>query len=157
VGCGSTFSVQLPRLRAARVADRPAPAMPQARGAARRCKVVVADDNVDAAESLGALLRFEGHDVIVVHNGEAAVAAVREHRAEAAILDLGMPGGGGLDAARRIRALPDGRDVHLIALTGWGQDTDREQTRAAGFDHHLVKPADPADVAARLRRPGADD
>jgi PAS domain S-box-containing protein len=157
VGCGSTFSVQLPRLRAAPVADRPAPAMPQARGAARRCKVVVADDNVDAAESLGALLRFEGHDVIVVHDGEAAVAAVREHRAEAAILDLGMPGGGGLDAARRIRALPDGRDVHLIALTGWGQDTDREQTRAAGFDHHLVKPADPADVAARLRRPGADD
>jgi CheY-like chemotaxis protein len=117
----------------------------------------VADDNVDAAESLGALLRFEGHEVIVVHDGEAAVAAVREHRADAAILDLGMPGLGGLDAARRIRMLPDARNVRLIAVTGWGQETDREQTRAAGFDHHLVKPSDPADVAAILRWTDADD
>jgi PAS domain S-box-containing protein len=155
-GCGSTLSVRLPRLGAAPIAGGPAPAVTQS-GSSRRCKVVVADDNVDAAESLGALLQFEGHDVIVVHDGEAAVAAVRDHRADAAILDLGMPGVGGLDAARRIRALPDGRDVRLIALTGWGQDTDREQTRAAGFDHHLVKPADPADVAAKLRRPGTDD
>jgi CheY-like chemotaxis protein len=118
--------------------------------------VLVADDNVDAAESLGVLLRLTGHEVTVVHDGEAAVAAARAQHPEVAVLDLGMPGLDGLEAARRIRALSGCQSTRLIALTGWGQESDRARTRAAGFDHHLVKPADPADVAALLRMRDAD-
>jgi len=85
------------------------------------------------------------------------VAAVQERRPDVVVLDLGMPGLDGLEAAKRIRAMPGGQDVKLIALTGWGQDSDRVRTREAGFDHHLVKPADPAEVAALLHGREAED
>jgi signal transduction histidine kinase/CheY-like chemotaxis protein len=153
-GHGCTMNVRLPLLRVEPPSE--APVQPPAPApAAEGRQVLVADDNVDAAESLGMLLRFDGHDVTIVHDGESAVAAVQARRPEVVVLDLGMPGLDGLEAARRIRSMPGGRDVKLIALTGWGQDSDRARTREAGFDHHLVKPADPAEVAALLRRPGA--
>ncbi|HET7204558.1 MAG TPA: ATP-binding protein [Steroidobacteraceae bacterium] len=148
-GRGSTLTVRLPRVQVEPTVARAGP-VAEPPPAVRGCRVVVADDNVDAAESLGVLLRLEGHAVTVVHDGEAAVAAARDRRPDAVILDLGMPGVDGLEAARRIRALPECVATRLIALTGWGQDADRERTRAAGFDHHLVKPADPALVAELL-------
>ena len=155
-GRGCTMSVQLPLLRVASASEGPSHVAPPAPAAAGRT-VVVADDNVDAADSLGMLLRFEGHDVTIVHDGEAAVAAVQARRPDVVVLDLGMPGMDGLEAAKRIRAMPGGHEVKLIALTGWGQDSDRARTREAGFDHHLVKPADPAEVAALLRGREVDE
>jgi signal transduction histidine kinase/ActR/RegA family two-component response regulator len=155
-GRGCTMSVRLPLLRVESGSEGPSQVAPLAPATAGRT-VVVADDNVDAADSLGMLLRFDGHDVTIVHDGEAAVAAVQERRPDVVVLDLGMPGLDGLEAAKRIRAMPGGQDVKLIALTGWGQDSDRVRTREAGFDHHLVKPADPAEVAALLHGREAED
>ena len=108
--------------------------------AARR--VLVVDDNRDAAESLGILLRFLGAEVQVANDGLSALAQLREFRPSAVLLDIGMPGMDGYEVAARIRALPDFRGVLLIALTGWGQADDRQRSRDAGFDHHLVKPVD---------------
>jgi signal transduction histidine kinase len=150
-GRGCTLTVRLPLLRAVPAAEAPARASPPA-PAACGLRVVVADDNVDAADSLGMLLTFEGHDVTIVHDGEAAVAAIEQRRPDAVVLDLGMPGLDGLEVARRTRAMPGGGAVTLIAVTGWGQEADRLRTREAGFDHHLVKPADPTEVSDLLRR-----
>jgi signal transduction histidine kinase len=150
-GRGCTLSVRLPLLRAVPAAETPARSSPPV-PAACGLRVVVADDNVDAADSLGMLLTFEGHDVTIVHDGEAAVAAIEQRRPDAVVLDLGMPGLDGLEVARRTRAMPGGEAVTLIAVTGWGQDTDRARTQEAGFDHHLVKPADPMEVSDLLRR-----
>jgi CheY-like chemotaxis protein len=100
------------------------------------------DDNRDAADSLGVLLEAPAREVRVVYDGPAAITALTAFRPQAIVLDLGMPGLDGLETARRIRQLPEGRTVTLIAVTGWGQDEDRRRTREAGFDHHLVKPVD---------------
>jgi CheY-like chemotaxis protein len=104
--------------------------------------VLVADDNVDAAESLASLLRMSGHDVRVANDGEQAIHAVRAFRPSVVILDLGMPRLSGYDAARRIREMSEGPCPMLIAVTGWGQESDRRRTKEAGFDLHLVKPID---------------
>jgi PAS domain S-box-containing protein len=147
-GTGSTFTVRLP-------ANPPASdATPAANGkaaspvAARR--VLVVDDNVDAAESLAQLLQILGHDTRTAHEGEAGVEAAERFRPDLILLDIGMPRLNGYDAARRIRARPWGRSVVLVALTGWGQDDDRRRTAEAGFDHHLVKPVDPQVVLGLL-------
>jgi CheY-like chemotaxis protein len=105
--------------------------------------VVIADDVEDGAESLAVWLRIRGHDVVTAHDGEEAVAAAEQSRPEFVLLDLGMPKMDGLEACRRIRAQGWGRNVIVIAMTGWGQERDRERTRDAGFDFHLVKPVDP--------------
>ena len=106
-------------------------------------RILLADDNRDAAESLAIILRLEGHEVDLAHDGQAALRAFAEHRPDVALLDIGMPKTNGLDVARQIRATPAGKDVLLIAITGWAQDADKEQSRAAGFDHHLTKPIEP--------------
>lgn len=105
-------------------------------------RVLVVDDNADAAEALGMLLGALGAEVQVVHDGPAALARAPDFRPDVVLLDLGMPGMNGLEVARRLRADPALRHVLLVALTGWGQSEDRRRTREAGFDHHLVKPAD---------------
>ncbi|MBN9517304.1 response regulator [bacterium] len=107
-------------------------------------RVLVADDNVDAAESLAMLLTLMGNEVRTAADGLEAVRVAEEFRPDVAVLDIGMPRLDGNGAARRIRAEPWGRDVTLIALTGWGQDADRRRTAEAGFDLHLTKPVDPA-------------
>ena len=112
------------------------------RPADKCCCVLVVDDNVDAAESMGALLAMEGHEVRVVHDGAAALEAVQSFPANVVLLDIGLPGLTGLEVAQCIRQLPALKDLVLVALTGYGQESDRERTREAGFDHHLVKPAD---------------
>jgi CheY-like chemotaxis protein len=88
------------------------------------------------------LLRVLGAEVALAHTGRAALEAVAAWRPDVVLLDIGMPGMDGYEVARRIRADPDNRHISLIALTGWGQEEDRQRSSAAGFDHHLVKPAD---------------
>jgi len=142
LGKGSRFHVHLPLVQALEgsAADaRPAKAQHEV---SSQLKILVADDNVDAADTLGALLEVMGHEVMKVHDGEAAVAAVGPFAPNVVILDIGMPRLNGYEACRRIRALPrtgPKRPV-LVALTGWGQEQDIAQSQAAGFDRHLVKP-----------------
>jgi CheY-like chemotaxis protein len=107
-------------------------------------KVMVVDDNRDAAILMGRLLRTLGNDVHVVHDGFTALEAAQQFRPEAVLLDIGLPEMDGYDTARMLRELPACKDILIIAVTGWGQEDDREKGRLAGFDHHVVKPADSA-------------
>ncbi|UUX97767.1 ATP-binding protein [Aquabacterium sp. J223] len=160
IGRGARFTVRLPRRPGAAATTSPVPvaaAVLQPRG----CRVVVVDDNVDAAESLGALLALEGHRVEILHDAHGALGRAQQQMAQAFVLDIGLPGMDGYELARRLRALPGGDTALLIALTGYGQPGDRERSRAAGFDHHLVKPVDAQallallDGVAAARRPAA--
>jgi signal transduction histidine kinase/ActR/RegA family two-component response regulator len=139
-GRGSCFTVRLPMLSFAAEPERPARSSPQAQLADLR--IIVADDNRDAAESLGMLLEQMGASVHVTYGGKDALAALDREPADAAIIDLGMPDLDGFEVARRIRRDPGRCEMTLIALTGWGQHRDREATQRAGFDHHLIKPPD---------------
>jgi PAS domain S-box-containing protein len=105
-------------------------------------RVLVVDDNEDSAASMGMLLNFLGTDVQVAHDGPTALAIIESYRPDVVLLDIGMPGMDGFEVARQVRQRVDFNNIMLIALTGWGQTEDRNRTRAAGFDHHLVKPAD---------------
>jgi len=118
-------------------------------------RILVADDNRDAADSLQRVLALYGHEVRVVYDGASAVSVGNEFRPRVAILDIAMPGTNGYDVARALRT-HQGERVTLVALTGWGQDADRRRAADAGFDHHLIKPVDPqmlnsllADVAKK--------
>ncbi len=137
-GRGSRFDVTLPTLavvepEATRRASEPAAPLPP-------CRVLVADDNPDASEMMRLLLGFKGHEVRVAEDGIKAVELARSFEPHIAFLDIGMPRMDGYEAARRIRAL--GSRVVLVALTGWGQDEDKQRSLEAGFDHHLTKPPD---------------
>ena len=120
------------------LAAQPQPTAPDA----APCRVLVADDLRDAAESLAQLLQALGHEVHLAFDGAQALVLAERHCPDVALLDLGMPVQDGLETCRRIRAQPWGRTMVLIAQTGWGQPQDRQRTREAGFDHHLVKPVD---------------
>jgi PAS domain S-box-containing protein len=139
---GSEFVVRLPVAAAAlpTAAETPPAVVEEARGPRRR--ILVVDDNRDAAESLAMMLEIMGHEVRAAHDGEAAVAAAAEFCPEVVLMDLGMPRLNGYEAVRRMRAEPWGIAPFLVALTGWGTDDDRRRTRDAGFDRHLVKPVD---------------
>ncbi len=108
-------------------------------GAGRR--VLVVDDNEDAADSLGMLLVARGDSVRIAYDGEEAVAAEEDFRPHIVLLDIGLPKVSGYDVARRIRAVR-GTRVLIVAITGWGQEEDRQRAREAGFDHHFTKPVD---------------
>jgi CheY-like chemotaxis protein len=137
------------------------PVGPSAREDAACLRILVVDDHVDAATSLARLLSLlGGHEVEVAHDGSAALELVRSFRPQLAILDIGMPGMDGYEVARRLRAEDEFAPLKLVALTGWGQDGDRQRSRAAGFDVHLVKPVDPRELldlvaGAGRRGPGA--
>jgi PAS domain S-box-containing protein len=137
-GKGSEFVVRLPRAARA-VAPAPAPVDP---GRPPPRRILVVDDNRDAAESLGMLLELQGNEVQVAHDGLEAVRSAAAFRPHVILLDLGLPKLSGYEAARRIRALDGGGGVLLVALTGWGQEDDRRRSRDAGFDHHLTKPVE---------------
>jgi DNA-binding response OmpR family regulator len=115
----------------------------------RGVRVLVVEDNVDAAETLADLLRIWGYEVEVVHDGQAAVEAAPRFRPRAVLLDIGLPRMNGYEVARWLRRRPDLDGVQLIAVTGYGQESDRARGREAGFDHHLVKPVD-LEVLRRL-------
>ena len=118
-------------------------------------RVLVVEDNVDAAESLMMLLELLGHTVGIAHDGPAALEKARADVPDVMLVDIGLPGMDGYEVARSIRADPGLRDVFLIALTGYGGDEDRQQAIAAGFDHHLVKPVDVNELQSVVARVGS--
>jgi signal transduction histidine kinase len=141
-GMGAEFIVRLPE-RAAERAPRVAVVPETPRPAAARQRILVADDNRDAADSLAYMLRLAGHEVRIAYDGQQAVDLVETFRPALALLDIGMPRLNGYETARRLRKDAHGAGMTLVALTGWGQPDDRNRSLAAGFDHHLVKPVDP--------------
>ncbi len=145
-GAGSRFTVRLPLLAPRKAGDDAVRDGPDAKGAHVSRKVLVVDDSRDAAESLALLLERQGHKVRMAHDGVAAVEVAAEFLPEVILLDIGLPRLSGYDAARRIREQPWSDGMVLIALTGWGQDSDRQRTREAGIGHHLVKPVDPVQL-----------
>ena len=150
LGRGSEFSVRLPR-KHAEIKQREsgaqhAAAVPESR------RILVADDNRDAAESLAALLQLDGHEVTVVHDGPAAVAAFARVLPHMALLDIGMPGIDGYEVAQAIRRHHPTSAAKLIAITGWGQEDDKQRAHAAGFDLHLTKPVNLQRLAELLRQ-----
>ena len=155
LGRGSEFVVHLPlglpahepAFRAASADAQPARPGP--------LRILVADDLADSADSLAMLLQLDGHDVRVAYDGEQAVALAESFHPDVALLDLGMPRLNGLEASRRIRQQPWGRRMTLVAQTGWGQSADRQRSRDAGFDHHIVKPIDPDMLMKLLQQIGA--
>jgi CheY-like chemotaxis protein len=110
----------------------------------------VVDDNVDGAKGMAMLLRAFGHDARLAHDGASAMQVALESVPEVMLLDIGLPGANGLQVAQWIRQEPTLKNVVLVALTGYGQESDRQRSREAGFDHHLVKPVDFANVQSIL-------
>jgi DNA-binding response OmpR family regulator len=108
----------------------------------------VADDNWDGADSVAAFLRLDGHEVEVVNDGESALRQARANRPSVMVLDIGMPGMNGYEVAKAIRGEVWGSDIRLVAVTGWGQESDRALAFEAGFDQHLTKPFDPEKLLA---------
>jgi len=149
VGTGSEVIVRLP-LTPQETAVSPADAEGQPH-APFNARIVVADDNVDAAESLALLLRLHGHEVHVANDGAAALTLLKEVRPQVALLDVGMPKLTGHEVAIQARAAVWGSEITLIALTGWGQESDRSSALAAGFDSHFVKPVDSEDLLRAIQ------
>ncbi len=146
-GSGSEFVVRLP-VAGALLPEDPARATSSSETPSRR--ILLADDNVDFASSLAALLTARGHEVRIAHDGAEALATAQHFNPDFAFLDLGMPKVHGYEVARRLRESPDTSDCVLVAVTGWGQEDDRQRAREAGFDRHLVKPIDASDIETIL-------
>ncbi len=154
-GLGSEFIVRLPE----RMTDRAAPVVVAAladKVSSPKQRILVADDNRDAADSLAVMLRIAGHDVRTAYDGQQALDVAETFKPSLALLDLGMPRVNGHDTARRLRETEHGRNIVIIALTGWGQPEDRNRSLAAGFDHHLVKPVDPSMLERLLAAPARE-
>jgi PAS domain S-box-containing protein len=148
-GKGSTFTVTLPVLAScSELAGAVPDAGPAHRGPKRR--ILVVDDNRDSAVSMATMLTLLGHEVSTAHDGIEAVQVADRCRPQVILMDVGMPRLNGLNATRRIREQPWGKGMRIIALTGWGQDADRERSREAGCDGHLVKPVSLADLEKML-------
>ncbi|MDB5351017.1 MAG: luxQ 8, partial [Planctomycetota bacterium] len=152
---GSEFVVSLP------LAERPAAAESESEPEAQLApaeagpgaRVLVVDDNVDTARGMARLLKLLGHEVLAIHDGRAAVEAARAFRPGFVLLDIGLPGLDGYEVARGLRQDERSRDAVIIAVSGYGQEDDRRRSRAAGFDHHLVKPVDFDALISLLGRP----
>lgn len=148
VGTGAEFEVRLPL-----TAEPPASKGIEAAAAPPHtiaCRVLVADDNRDAAESMGMLLRLMGNDVKIAHDGLEAVELGAEFVPDIVLMDIGMPRLNGYEAARRMRAQPWSDGTLLVALTGWGQVEDKRKATEAGFDRHFTKPLDPSKLQALM-------
>ena len=117
----------------------------------RKLCILIVDDNIDAAQSLGALCEHFGHEVDFAYDGTSGLEAARRLRPDIVFADLVLPGIDGYELARQLRLESPLRDLVLIAVSGFGSDEDRQRSREAGFDHHLVKPADPAFIQSLLR------
>lgn len=152
-GKGSEFIVRLPVLIEMAPADSRATAAGYGPELADgRLRILVVDDNRDAADSLSIMLKVMGNELRTAYDGEQAVATAAQFRPDVILLDIGLPKLNGYETARAIRQEPWGKQMILIALTGWGQDQDRQLSQDAGFDQHLVKPADPAALTKLLAR-----
>ncbi len=155
LGRGSEFSVRLPLSVSRRSAGMAEPE-PRTAKVLAPSRVLVVDDNRDAAQSLGMLLQVLGADVKTAFSGAEALETIHQFHPTVVLLDIGMPGMDGHEVARRIRQQPEFQDVMLIALTGWGQDDDRRRSESAGFNHHLTKPADVGTLKTLLNSLAAD-
>jgi signal transduction histidine kinase len=153
-GRGSTFTVTLPCISAVETPEqRTAPvSISRSSSEVYGRRVLVVDDNIDAAESTAAFLRLEGHEVKAVHDGLQALASLKVFDPHVVVLDIGLPGLDGYAVARQLRARGDTSHVLLIALTGYGQKEDRQRAADAGFDYHFVKPADPREIQVAIER-----
>ena len=153
IGQGSEFVIRLPILANKRVdpGHQTPPKSTHIQGPARR--ILVVDDNVDAAELTATLLTMWGHEVRTLHDGPSVLTAVESFHPELILLDIGLPGMSGYDVARELRQRPEGKGIVLAAMTGYGQDKDRSQSREAGFDYHLTKPLDPNLLEAFVAAP----
>jgi PAS domain S-box-containing protein len=150
---GTEFTVRMPLLFEPAPFEEPTPRTENATEAPAR-RILVVDDNRDAAETMSLILQLLGNDVRLAYDGLEAVLKAEQFRPAVVLMDIGMPRLNGYEAARRIREQPWGNGMTLVALTGWGQEEDKEKTRAAGFDHHLTKPAEPdviRELLAKLR------
>ena len=147
LGKGSEFVVRLPV-----TIDQTAPmkAVDAVNGSSPKGRILIVDDNLDSAQSLAEVLKMTGNDTFVAHDGEEAVEAAERQRPDVILLDIGLPRLNGFDACRRIRANPWAENILIIALTGWGQEEDRRKSAEAGFDGHLVKPVDMAELMKLL-------
>jgi len=142
-GQGSEFVVRLPAQALPRPEAVPTGTKPAATTSwGGPCRILVVDDNVDAADSLAAILQLNGHTVQMAHDGLAALDRVRAHKPDAVLLDIGLPGLSGLEVAQRLRAQEENKGLTLIAVSGYAQEEDFNRSRRAGFDHHFVKPVD---------------
>jgi CheY-like chemotaxis protein len=146
-GRGTTVTLSFPRSDAPPALDSPS----DTAGAARR--VLIVDDSADAADSLAMLLKLEGHEVTTAYTAVAALETAERMLPDVAFIDIGLPQMDGYEVARRLRSNERCRAIRLVALTGYGQPGDRDEARRAGFDHHLVKPADLRSVDAILAEP----
>jgi signal transduction histidine kinase/CheY-like chemotaxis protein len=158
LGHGSTFIVRLPLLAAGAAAAK-APAVPaepprEASAAPSSRRVLIVDDNVDAAETLAMMLEILGHDTRQAHDGREAITAARDYDPDLIFMDIGLPGISGLEACEKIRNELGMRSVYLVALSGYGTEEDRRKSLAAGFDSHLVKPLDPGALPSILEGAG---
>jgi CheY-like chemotaxis protein/two-component sensor histidine kinase len=152
---GSRLIVSLPRKIPSAI-EKPLAAIERPAAEGRKLRILIADDNRDTAQTLAIMLRFDGHDVRTAYDGLEALATGQVFQPELVFLDIGMPVLDGYQTASQIRERPWGQNVHLVALTGWSQETDREKSAASGFADHIVKPADPdllKDVIERARAP----
>ena len=148
LGRGSEFVIQLPVESVLITESTPVAkvAAPVTRRGFARCRIVVADDNRDGAASLTRVLADSGHEVMTAYSGEEAVALCERERPQVVVLDIGMPDLTGYEVAERIRATDWGQGILLLAITGWGHEQDKARAHAAGFDHHLTKPAEPDEI-----------
>jgi signal transduction histidine kinase len=155
IGKGSEFVMRLPLRPEKRAAQNEQErVVPIASGYGR---ILVVDDNADAAEMLATMLRFDGIEVQTANDGQQALLAVERFRPDMVLLDIGMPGMSGYDVARAIRAHAHGANLMLVAATGWGQEDDRRRAREAGFDEHITKPVDRAQLMRLIMRPRRPD
>lgn len=149
-GKGSNFTIRLPGTAVHQAAMPETIAPPEKTAAGPRGRILVVDDNRDAASSLAMVLRSSGHTVLTVHSGEQALEFAAREKPHAIVLDIGMPRMNGYEVARRLRQTGDCKTVLLVALTGWGQKEDIEKSLNAGFDFHMTKPADPERIERLL-------
>ncbi len=145
-GKGSEFTVRLPTSSAAgHETEAAAAEKPESKGARR---VLVVDDNIDAAESMALILKMSGYDTQCAYDGPSALDAAQYYQPDVVVLDIGLPDISGYEVARQLRAQPQFRHLPVVAVTGYGQEADRRQSREAGIDEHLTKPVDPAALEA---------
>lgn len=154
LGRGSEFTIRLPYEPLAPDEVEEPSRRPEVAPHAGERRVLVVDDNEDAADSLAMVLELSGNQVTTAYGGRQALETSRTFRPEAVFLDIGMPEMNGFEVARRLREQPETRDALIVAMTGWGQEADRQRAEAAGFDHHMVKPVTPESVTHVLARAG---
>ncbi|HEY7943750.1 MAG TPA: ATP-binding protein [Casimicrobiaceae bacterium] len=152
LGKGSTFTVRIPVSAAQATSGPEASLRSGVKNTLASHRILVADDNRDAAESLAALLRMVGHDVRIAYDGVEAVGLADEYHPDTIVLDIGMPKMNGYEVAQKMRAKTWGKDAMIIALSGWGQEDDKRRSHEVGIDHHLVKPLEPASLLELLAK-----